>query len=120
RWQERCDVAWVRGFELHERNISRGAMRQHGLEIELRGGGDRRHVREHGLAVGAGLDEFGAVIPMDAMCGGEYEIANNYRASAEVPAGANKHPLGLSPRVRNFRRAAYHCGSRSHNEYGNS
>src|SRR4051812_1810465 len=47
-------------------------MRQHGLEIELRVGGDRRHVLKHGLAVRAGLDEHVAVAPMDAMRGGEH------------------------------------------------
>ena len=77
-------------------------MRQHGLEIELRVGGDRRHVLEHGLAVRAGLHELVAVTLMDAVRGGEHEIADNHRAGAEIAAGADEHHLGLALRLRNF------------------
>ncbi len=60
-----------------------------------------------------------AVTRMDAVRGGEHEIANNHRAGAEVAAGADEHHLWLARRVRNFRRAAYHRGSQSHSENGN-
>ncbi len=84
-------AAGKRPRQLEQRDVGGGAMREQGLQIELRMRGDLAHIEELRRARRVELDELVVGAGLHAVRGGEHQVARNRGAGAERAARADDH-----------------------------
>jgi hypothetical protein len=77
-----------RACKLEQRDVRGRAMRKHGLRVELRMGGDLRHVTQLRGALRVILDDLVGRAVLHAVGGGEHDGRRDHGAAAEVAARA--------------------------------